>query len=146
VTTVKGNGIVITIEDSFDAIAQNGTENRVFLDSALYQTVNYLNGNEAQAISINDHRIVSFSTIRSISETNHQVNTMSISPDKIVIKAVGNINQMKVGLYANRLKESFFQMGKGFEIREVNDGSLEIPPYDRPVQFKYAQPEGDKKI
>jgi uncharacterized protein YlxW (UPF0749 family) len=145
-TEVKGNGIIITIKDDLNAVAMYGTDNQVFLDAALYQTVNYLNGHEAQAISINGHRIVSFSTIRSISKYNHQVNTQTISADKIEIKAVGNIEQMKVGLYANRLKDAFFQMGKGFEITEVTDGSLVIPAYDREVDFKYAQPEGDKKL
>ncbi|MCX7571612.1 DUF881 domain-containing protein [Tumebacillus sp. DT12] len=145
-TQVNGDGIIITIEDDLDAVATYGTENQVFLDAALYQTVNYLNGHDAQAISINGHRIVSFSTIRSISKYNHQINTQTISSDKIVIKAVGNIEQMKVGLYANRLKDAFFQMGKGFEITDVKDGSLEIPPFERAVEFKYAQPEGDKKL
>jgi uncharacterized protein YlxW (UPF0749 family) len=67
-----------------------------------------------------------------------------IDPSKIVIKAVGNIDQMKIGM--NQFPAAFRSMGKSFEIQETTDGSLVIPAYDLQVDFKYAKPEGDKSI
>jgi uncharacterized protein YlxW (UPF0749 family) len=147
-TEVKGNGITITIQDSVDAVANAPapiTKDMLMnMGPDLYQLVNYLNGNAAQAISVNNHRLVSTSSIRSISATDLQVNTIMIDPSKIVIKAVGNIDQMKIGM--NQFPAAFRSMGKSFDIQEIKDGSLVIPSYDLPVDFKYAKPEGDKSI
>ncbi|MBL0387993.1 DUF881 domain-containing protein [Tumebacillus sp. ITR2] len=145
VKPLKGNGIIITIEDSFDAIAAGGDPSKAAsLDYYLYQLINYLNGNDAQAISVENHRIISLSSIRSISMNNLQVNAVMINPKSITIKAVGNIEQMKIGM--NLFPQFFREMGKDFKITDVTNGSLTIPAYDAPVEFKYAQPEGDKKL
>ncbi|KEO83175.1 DUF881 domain-containing protein [Tumebacillus flagellatus] len=145
VKPVKGNGIVITIEDSFDAIAAGGDPSKAAsLDYYLYQLINYLNGNEAQAVAVDNHRIVSLSSIRMISQNNLQVNAVMIDPKSITIKAVGNIEQMKIGM--NLFPQFFREMGKDFKITDVTNGNLTIPAYDTPVEFKYAQPEGDNKL
>ncbi|PWK11637.1 DUF881 domain-containing protein [Tumebacillus permanentifrigoris] len=145
VKAVKGNGIIITIEDSFDAVAAGGDPSKAAsLDYYLYQLINYLNGNEAQAVAVENHRIVSVSSIRSISQNNLQVNAVMIDPRKISIKAVGNIEQMKIGM--NLFPQFFREMGKDFKVTDVTNGSLIIPAYESTVDFKYAQPEGDKKL
>lgn len=145
VKPVKGNGIIISIEDSFDAVAAGGDPSKAAsLDYYLYQLINYLNGNEAQAVAVENHRIVSLSSIRSISANNLQVNAVMIDPRKITIKAVGNIEQMKIGM--NLFPQFFREMGKDFKVTDVTNGSLTIPPYESRVDFKYAQPEGDKKL
>lgn len=142
---VKGNGIIITIQDSEAAIAIGIDPSKAAsLDYYLYQLINYLNGNEAQAISVENHRIVSLSSIRSVSLNNLQVNAVMIDPHKITIKAVGNIEQMKIGM--NLFPQSFREMGKEFIVTDVTNGTLNIPAYDMKVDFKYAQPEGDKKL
>ncbi|ASS75863.1 hypothetical protein CIG75_13465 [Tumebacillus algifaecis] len=146
---VKGSGIIVTIEDDFDLIAVKNPEeldmNRRSLGDYLYRVVNYLKGNEAKAIVVNNHRIVSFSSVRTIDSNNLQVNTVMVSPDKIIIKAVGNVEQMKVGM--SIFPPSFAEMGKKFTVQEVGDGSLVIPPYDDDsVQYEYAHPEGEKKL
>jgi uncharacterized protein YlxW (UPF0749 family) len=145
VKPVKGNGIIISIEDSFDAVAAGGDPSKAAsLDYYLYQLINYLNGNEAQAVAVENHRIVSLSSIRSISANNLQVNAVMIDPRKITIKAVGNIEQMKIGM--NLFPQFFREMGKDFKVTDVTNGSLSIPAYESHVDFKYAQPEGDKKL
>ena len=144
VTEVQGDGVVVTIEDSVDAIAIGIEPNNLMLGEYLYQLVNALNSNGAQAISIDNHRLVSTSSIRRISDTNIQVNTVMIDPRKITLKAVGNIEQMKIGMY--RYKQLFQEMGKDFVVSEVTNNNLRIPPYDRTVDFKYAEPEGDKAL
>jgi uncharacterized protein YlxW (UPF0749 family) len=148
VSEVRGSGVIITIEDNPDLIAVKNSEelemNRRSLGDYLYRVVNYLKGNEAKAIVVNNHRIVSFSTIRSIDANNLQVNTVMISPDKIIIKAVGNVEQMKVGM--SIFPQWFALMGKDFKVEAVEDGSLVIPPYDDPVNYEYSKPEGDKKL
>ena len=144
-TEVKGDGVTITIEDSFDAVANGMAVNNTMLGEYLYQLVNALNSNGAQAIAVDSHRLVSTSSIRRISDTNLQVNTVMIDPTKIVIKAVGNLEQMKIGM--NLYKELFREMGKDFITTEVTNGTLTIPPYDdHPVEFKYAKPEGDNGL
>lgn len=144
VTPVKGSGIIITIEDSFEAVEKGVVYEPSHLGTILHGIVNYLNGNEASAIAIEGHRITSLSTIRSISDYNLQVNTVMIRTDKITIKATGNIDQMKVGV--NTFADYVGLMGKEMKIEEVKDGSLLIPAYEEPVEFKYAQPEGDNKL
>jgi uncharacterized protein YlxW (UPF0749 family) len=143
-TEIQGNGVTVTIEDSVDAIAIGVQPNNLMLGEYLYQLVNALNSNGAQAISIDNHRLVSTSSIRRISDTNLQVNTVMIDPQKIVLKAVGNIDQMKIGM--NLYKQLFHEMGKDFVVSEVTNNNLRIPAYDRPVEFKYAKPEGDKAL
>lgn len=144
---VRGNGVIITIADNVNLIASGPVEMDLYRRSFgdfLYRLVNYLKGNEANAIVVNNHRIVSFSSIRSIDTNNLQVNTVMISPDKVIIKAVGNVEQMKLGM---SLFPTYFEMmGKDFKVETVEDGSLVIPPYDDPVKYEYAKPEGDKKI
>lgn len=150
VSDVKGDGLVITITNDPEAAAMFPPEdqhyNSMVFGLWLYATVNYLNGNEAQAISINDHRITSLSSIRSVGESNLQVNTKMIYPDKVVIKAIGNIDQMKVALYGFELIPTFKGIGKNVEIREVTDGTLLVPKYEEEVRFHYAKPEGDKSL
>ncbi|ARU62298.1 hypothetical protein CBW65_15715 [Tumebacillus avium] len=146
---IKGDGVIVTIEDDFDLIAVKDSNNlslyRSLLGDYLFRVVNYLKGNEAKAISVNNHRIVSFSSIRSIDENNLQVNTVMVSPEKIIIKAVGNVDQMKVGL--SIFPQPFAEMGKKITVNEVEDGSIVIPPYDDDaVQYQYAHPEGEKKL
>lgn len=141
---VKGNGIIITIEDSFEAAEKGVVYEPSHLGSILHGIVNYLNGNEAKAVALEGHRLTSLSTIRSISDYNLQVNTVMIRTDKLTIKAVGNIDQMKVGV--NTFADYVGMMGKSMKIEEIRDGSLIVPAYDEPVEFKYAQPEGDNKL
>jgi uncharacterized protein YlxW (UPF0749 family) len=143
---VRGNGVVITIEDSpsAKAIGVIDPNSGMYLGEFLYQLVNALNSNGAQAISIENHRIVSSSSVRSISANNLQVNTQMINPERITIKAVGNIEQMKIGM--NLFKQLFIEIGKDFKTTEVSNNSLVIPPYDRPVEFKYAKYEGEKAL
>lgn len=144
VLPVKGNGIIITIEDSFEAAEKGVVYEPAHLGSILHGIVNYLNGNEALAVAVEGHRITSLSTLRSISDYNLQVNAVMIRTDKVTIKAVGNIEQMKVGV--NTFADYVGLMGKAMRIEEVKDDSLIIPAYEEPVEFKYAQPEGDNKL
>ncbi|HEU4962555.1 MAG TPA: DUF881 domain-containing protein [Bacilli bacterium] len=147
---VQGNGLIIKITEEPGAAEIFSPEeqeiNGLLLGHALYSTVNYLSGNGAQAISINGHRITSLSSIRSVSATNLQVNMRMIYTDKIEIRAIGNIEQMKVGILGNELPVDYAGIGKHLEMVEVKDGSLLVPKYDETVSYEYAKPEGDNGL
>jgi len=142
VKEITGNGLIVTVEDAPDLFSLYGSSYEpMLLGELLYQLVNTLNANGAQALAVENHRIVSFSSIRTISANQTQVNRIEIDPTKITIRAVGDIEQMKIGI--NRFKPSFAQyLAKDFKVQEVTNGSLKIPPYQKAVEFIYADPEG----
>jgi uncharacterized protein YlxW (UPF0749 family) len=150
-TEIEGHGIKIEIRDNPLFFTQlppsTRPEDIAVRDEELISMVNTLFANGAQAVSINDNRIVTTSSIRSISPNVLQVNTHNVvSPYEI--KAVGeNVERMKSvmqSMYAENLR--LFN-AKEMVITEYRDTTLRVPAYSEPVDIRYAQvdTEGGKK-
>jgi len=145
-TDMVSNGLLITIEPPSNASLAVGTATYpMLLGELLYQLCQTLNSNGAQAVAVENHRLTSLSSIRTISEVITNVNRTAINTQTITIKAIGNIEQMKIGL--NTMKPTFIEyLGKEIKAQEVTNGALKVPAYDKPVDFTYAKPEGDKNL
>ena len=131
-TDVEGQGIVITISE------KNNEEETIYYEDLLY-IVNELKSAGAEAISINDHRIINRSDIVQISvdesDAYIKVNGKRIlSP--YTIKAIGNQTYLEgallgVGGYVDELRKW------GFEIQIERSDRVEIKAYTNELSYKY---------
>lgn len=128
-TDVEGEGITITInEDRNNGQAVTATD--------LLIIVNALRDGGAEAISINNERIVAMSDIVYINETFVKINGQRILAP-YVIKAIGNTTYLESSVSGNgghvdKLKKS------GYSI-DIDDKTkkIEIPKYEDEISSKY---------
>lgn len=127
-TDVKGEGIVVTISD--------GENNIEYLD--ILDLVNELNSAGAEAISVNDERIVSTTDITQVELRIILVNTRKIS-GPYTIKAIGDKKALEAALvikggYVDRLK---IVDGKGIEIKQ--EDNIIVPAYTKEQKVEYMK-------
>ena len=125
-TDVQGEGVVITL---------NNTEDIEIDDIDVLNIINELKMAGAEAISINEKRIVAMTDIRRVG-FHIMVNTEKIA-GPYVIKAIGDPKYLESALtikdgYIDRLKKS------GLEVLVERPEIVNIPKYDWKIQFKYA--------
>lgn len=130
-TNVQGEGIVITIKDI------NSEDVEPISSEDLLIIVDYLKLAGAEAISINEERIINMSDIVDVSDSIIYVNQQRIlSP--YVIKAIGNSTNLESTLlgnggYAEQLRNI------GFDITINKDSKVDIPKYSKEIGYKYIQ-------
>ena len=135
---VTGNGIVITINDNQDIALSNWLADPNLLivhDADLISVVNELKNAGAEAISINEQRLVTTSSIEC------DGNIIKVNGEKIgapfTIKAIGIpevlINVNRVGGYLDILKEDRYLKVT------VEKKTITIPKYTGVMKFQYAQ-------
>lgn len=127
-TDLQGQGIVVTLTDTDTSNIEN---------NELIRLVNELNSAGAEAISINDERIVSTSEIVLIDYRIILVNTKKIS-GPYVVKAIGDKKYFESALtikggYMDEMKVE----GKGIEYRL--EDNIVIPAYDGKINLEYAE-------
>lgn len=140
-TEVSGPGVIINLkvnDDNYDILYES-----YFVDYLLL-TVNNLNMMEAEAISINDVRILSSTSIK----FDHRVNKILINENEVSspfeVKAIGNSNKiidqfkLKYGLMWQINSEGIFNM----EVVKIKN--LSIPRYIGPIRFDYLKPSEDQ--
>ena len=137
---VSGNGIVITINDNQDIALSNWLADPNLLivhDADLISVVNELKNAGAEAISINEQRLVTTSSIDG--------NIIKVNGEKIgapfTIKAIGIpevlINVNRVGGYLDILKEDRYLK---VTVEKMTDKkTITIPKYTGVMKFQYAQ-------
>lgn len=127
-TDVKGEGIIVTISD--------GEKNIEYYD--ILNLINELNAAGAEAISVNDERIVSTTDIKQVELRIILVNTRKIS-GPYTIKAIGDKKAMEAALvikggYVDRLK---IVDGKGIEIKQ--EDNIVVPAYTKDQKVEYMK-------
>ena len=136
-TDIKGNGIILEINDPpVDIQFGEGFSIVDELDLIL-QLISVLNAADAEAININDQRYTAFTEI--VRAGNHiEINGASTS-SPIIIKAIGNANTLESALS--------LKWGIVWQLRNYNyivhltqDKEVEIPRYRRVKDFIYASP------
>lgn len=124
-TDVQGEGIVIRMEDTKDAS---------IVYSDLLQLVNELLLAGAEAISINDHRIVSMSDIVSTGNFIRINNQRTTSP--FTIKAIGDTKYLQSAL---SIKGGYIDVyGQGYTIG-IETGNITISKYIGNITLDYAK-------
>lgn len=134
-TDVKGQGITIKIKD----IDKNNTENEgvepISADDLLI-IVDYLKLAGAEAISINEERIINMSEIVNITSSIIFVNQQRILAP-YVIKAIGDSTKLESTLLGNG---GYIEIIKsiGFDVT-IEKGEITIPKYNKEIGYKYMQ-------
>lgn len=138
-TTVIGPGIIVTLNDNPKALPPGENPNAYLVhDSDILSIVNEIKASGAEAISVNDQRIMAMSEIR-CAGTTILVNWNKIGPP-FVIKAIGNQQLLESGLSikGGKLEElNTF----GLQTQLVRSDNIEIPAYTGAMKFQYSTPK-----
>lgn len=135
-TEVTGPGVIITLSDSKkDASTVLNASSLLVHDVDVLSVINELKNAGAEAISINDQRLVPTSGIICGG------NIIDVNGEKVgapfIIKAIGLPEQLsglsRPGGYLERLKEDSI----GVELKKSNN--ITIPKYTGVISYKYAQ-------
>ena len=136
---VQGQGIVVTLNDSQKRTGDNITDLNVTLihEDDLRRVVNELSAAGAEAIAINDSRIVSNSAIRCVGPV-ILVNDEKMAPP-YTVKAIGKPDQLTAALNLNggviEMLRAF-----GFEVSIQQQSDIVIPKYNGTATFQDAVP------
>ncbi len=142
---VKGPGITITLSDidnRTDAKKILSASDTLIHDEDIRRILNELSAAGAEAISVNDSRIISTTAVRCVGPT-ILVNDTKMTPP-YVIRAIGNAEQLEAAMKLNGGVIDNMKVW-GFSIGITKNDSLTIPKYSGTVNFKYAQPHTEAK-
>ena len=123
-TDVRGNGVVIRISDEAEFEGGN-ISNYVVHDVDLVVVVNELKKAGAQAISINNERIISTTEIICAGPTVRINRNRYAIPFEI--KAIGNPKKLYEAIVNSPIAMEFKDFGKVFEVKEAKD--IVIPKF-----------------
>lgn len=145
-TDVEGPGIIITINPPKTSAFNSNQIISKINASNLIMIINELNSLYAEAIMINNQRIISRSPIKDINQ-NIQINDYKYNTDMqpFEIQAIGNPDTLYGGLnWAYGIIEAL--KNEGIDIKVQKSNKIKILKYQSVIQFKYASPvEEDKK-
>ncbi len=138
-TDVKGTGITIYLTPDSKLFGSNMEDH--ITDKHLVYLVNELKFAGAEAISINDIRVVSRTGIRNAGNY-ILINDERISPSRrIVIQAIGDKNL----LYSAMSFPEVFSDFKGLcDVKFEKSDDIAIKKYNKPYKFEYAKPVLEK--
>lgn len=136
-TDMEGPGVIVTLNDS-DIQPKDGEDPNMFLvhDEDLLKVVNELRAGGAEAISINDQRLIATSEIRCVGPTIN-INSTRYAPP-YVIKAIGNPDTLQAAL---NLKGGIVDTLKyyGIKVDIQTSNNIIVPKYSDPISFNYAK-------
>lgn len=136
-TQLIGKGIIITLKDGDSTTIKGAATNYIVHDGDLLEVVNALKNCGAEAISINDQRIVSTTAISCVG------NVITINGEKVgvpyVIKAIGLPSKLygsitMPGGYISLLEKDGVQV----DVEQVEKESIIIPKYNGIYKFENA--------
>lgn len=142
-TDVEGTGVIITMRDSPLYVSGSAGQEDLFIihDEDLLKVVNELRDAGAEAISINDERLLSTSEMRCAGSTVSVNNNRYAAP--YIIKAIGSPENLE---YALRMPGGVSDVLArwGIELAIEQKDKLIIKAYTGVIQYKYATAGGDK--
>ncbi len=142
---MQGPGVLVTIDDS-KMPAKPGDNPNIYLihDDDLLKVINELKAAGAEAISINEQRLIATSEIRCAGPT-VSVNNVRSSPPYI-IKAIGDPQSLDASL---KMRGGVIETLKfwGIQVQTKKEEKLKVPGYGGVFRFDYAKPveEGTKQ-
>lgn len=142
-TAVEGKGIEIILDDSNIAKKANENPNLYIIhDEDLLRVLNELRSAGAEAISINDQRIVAMSEIRCAGPTVSVNNVRSAPP--YVIKAIGSPKTLTSALRLRGGVVETFEFW-GIQVKINKEDNVHIPALNMPRNFEYAKSVDSKE-
>ena len=136
-TAVEGAGIEVVLDDS--AIPKKANENPnlyISHDEDLLRVLNELRAAGAEAISLNDQRIVAMSEVRCAGPTVSVNNIRSAPP--YVIKAIGAPKTLTSALRLRGGVVETFEFW-GIQVKIKSQDKVQIPALKAPRNFEYAK-------
>jgi uncharacterized protein YlxW (UPF0749 family) len=143
-TAVHGPGVVITLDDAVSDIPLWADPNQFLVhDTDILRIISALNKGGAEAVSINDHRLHSDSTIYCNGYTVRINGEPEARP--FIIKAIGdpaNLSSVLIGpnSYGSMLREYY---GLIFKVQVEIDIEMAAAQSGRRLAFRYAQKATD---
>ena len=135
-TDVEGAGIEIVLDDSNSPKKANENPNLYIIhDEDLLRVLNELRAAGAEAISINDQRIVAMSEVRCAGPTVSVNNVRSAPP--YVIKAIGAPKTLTSALRLRGGVVETFEFW-GIQVKIKSEDKVHIPALKAPRNFEYA--------
>lgn len=141
VTALQGPGVSVTIDDS-KRQAKPGENPNLYLihDDDILKVINELWAAGAEAISINEQRLIASSEIRCAGPTLSVNNTRYSPPYEI--KAIGDPNTLENALKMRGGVVETLQFW-GIQITIKKQDSLIVPAYKGTFRFEFAKPVRD---
>ena len=132
-TSLQGQGIIVTLKDR---------EQKVVNYSHILQLVNELNAAGAEAISVNDERIVSMSEIVTVKDKIVTINERKVA-GPFIVKAIGDKKYFESAL---SIKGGYMDLMKAAEIDVTYtvEDNIVVPAYDGEQAFEYAKENIEK--
>lgn len=146
-TDLEGPGIIVELKDSGNT--QSGVVNGFVMDKnfgivhddQLLMFLNELRASGAEALSVNDERIIATSEIRCAGPTVSVNNTKKGAP--FVIRAIGDPDTLESALRISG--GAIDQVGLyGIEVTIKRSNTIKIGKYNGATGFKYASAASDK--
>ncbi len=150
-TPVTGPGVIVTLRDSkkqpekptgmSDTAWQELTPDYLIHDANIRDVVNELKNAGAEAISINDQRVVSSTAIRCVGNNVH-VNAVPTAGSPVVIRAIGDPDLIQSGLLMRGgIKDHFVDP----EMINVDKATLlTLPAFSGATPLRFAKPAPEK--
>lgn len=137
---VEGPGVVLTITDSKTPVKDGENPNLYLIhDEDMLRIVNELRAAGAEAISINDHRLIGTSEIRCSGPT-VTVNGKIFAPP-FIIKAIGDTKTLHSALtMRGGVVESLKYWG--IEVKIQDESHVTVPAYDGTIKQNYIKVKG----
>ena len=136
-TEVEGAGIEIVLDDSNIPKKANENPNLYIIhDEDLLRVLNELRAAGAEAISLNDQRIVAMSEVRCAGPTVSVNNVRSAPP--YVIKAIGAPKTLTSALRLRGGVAETFEF-RGIQVKIQSAEKVRIPALKDPRNYKYAK-------
>lgn len=134
-TNLQGEGIIVILTDGQKS-------DSLVHDSDVLTVVNELKAAGAEAICVNNQRIISTSAIRCVGPV-IQVNYQKVAAP-FEIKAIGNAQYLESALtIKNGVADVLKELGVGVNI--TRQSNIEIPKYEGSLTFKYGEVKKDEK-
>ncbi len=134
-TRVTGMGILITIDNPPQDVNLGLDKNIAYDYKLILDLINELNSAGAEAISINEQRMVNNTEIR-LAGTQVNVNTIPISPP-FIIKAIGNSKTLDGALNQRfGIVQNIREIGYYIEVKQAE--TIELPAFNGSIKFQYA--------
>lgn len=136
-TDVEGEGVIITLsEKSEDELEEDEQIISIKAEDLVY-IVNYLKDSGAEAISINDERIVNTTDIADVGDA-VKINSKYLRTDTYTIKAIGNSSYLESSIFGKGgYAEQLSTTGIKTEIEKLD--KVEISKYDGEFEIKYIE-------
>lgn len=132
---LNGPGITVTMTDAKKTNLTVSGDSSIIHDSDIRTVVNELFASGAEAVSINNERLVSTSSIRCVGPTVLINNTRLSTP--FVITAIGDAKTLEAGLIVKGgIVDTLAPWG--IDIKIAQHTKVEIPAYSGVTTFKYA--------